>query len=168
MSVEAVLGLGSNLGEKQETLLRAIVDICSHPKIRVKKVSPVAVTAPVGGPAHQPDFVNLVVRIETDLSPFDLLDFTQSVENKHHRVRDVRWGPRTLDIDIIDYSTLEMDEPDLTLPHPRAAERAFVLEPWARMEPEAVLSGASVRDLAKTADDADGIREFFPAPVVCE
>lgn len=168
MGVEAVLSLGSNLGEKKETLIRAIADICSHPKVSVKNISPVAVTAPVGGPERQPDFVNLVVRIETSLSPFDLLDFTQAIENKHHRVRDVRWGPRTLDIDIIDYSTLEMDEPALTLPHPRAAERAFVLEPWARMEPEATLSGASVRDLAASADDASGIREFFPAPVVCE
>lgn len=168
MSVESVLGLGSNLGEKKETLIKAIADICSHPKVHVKNISPVAVTAPVGGPAGQPDYVNLVVRIETSLSPFDLLDFTQSIEHKHHRVRDVRWGPRTLDIDIIDYSTLEMDEPELTLPHPRAAKRAFVLEPWARMEPDAVLGGSSVRTLADAADDADGIREFFPAPVVCE
>ncbi|MFJ3032175.1 2-amino-4-hydroxy-6-hydroxymethyldihydropteridine diphosphokinase [Rothia terrae] len=167
MSVEALLALGSNLGEKKETLMRAIGDLCTHPKIEVKNVSPVAVTAPVGGPPGQPDFVNLVLRIETTLSPFDLLRFTQTIEDKHHRKREVHWGPRTLDIDIIQYASLEMDEPDLTLPHPRAAERAFVLEPWARMEPEAELAGSSVRNLAEIADDADGIREFFPAPVVC-
>lgn len=165
MPVKTILALGSNLGEREDTLLRAIADLCSHEKISIEKVSPVAVTAPVGGPAGQPDYLNLVIEAETSLRPFELLDFCQEVEAKHHRVRDVRWGPRTLDIDIIKYGEIEMDEPDLTIPHPRANERAFVLGPWARMSPEDELQGESVADLAEAADDADGIREFLDAPV---
>ncbi|MDY3048779.1 MAG: 2-amino-4-hydroxy-6-hydroxymethyldihydropteridine diphosphokinase [Rothia sp. (in: high G+C Gram-positive bacteria)] len=167
MPVKAILALGANLGDSEDTLIRAIVDICSHEKIRVTKVSPIAITAPVGGPEGQPDYSNMVIEIETSLSPFTLLAYTQTIETKHHRIREVRWGPRTLDIDIIDIANLQMDDPDLTLPHPRAAERAFVLEPWARMDPSALLLGHSVRQLAQQAADAGGIREFHPAPVVC-
>lgn len=167
MSVKAILALGSNLGEKEETLVRAIGDICSHDKIVLRKISPMVITKAVGGPQDQPDFLNLVVEIETSLRPFELLRFCQSVEQKHHRVREVRWGPRTLDIDIIEYGSLEMDEPDLTLPHPLAAERAFVLEPWARMDPAAQLEGQLVSKLAEQAEDFDGIIEFRDAPVVC-
>lgn len=165
MPVRTVLALGANLGEREETLIRAIADICSHEKIRLDKVSPVAVTRPVGGPAGQPEYYNLVLEAETDLSPFDLLRFCQEVEAKHHRTREVRWGARTLDIDIIKYGELEMDEPELTIPHPRANERAFVLEPWARMNPEAELAGESVAQLAQLAEDLDGIREFREAPI---
>ncbi|MGV3150119.1 2-amino-4-hydroxy-6-hydroxymethyldihydropteridine diphosphokinase [Rothia sp. 11254D007CT] len=167
MPVKAILALGSNLGNSEDTLIKAIGDICSHEKIAVTKISPIAITAPVGGPVGQPDYANMVVEIETSLRPFILLEYTQQIEQKHHRTRDVRWGPRTLDIDIIDIASLEMDDPDLTLPHPRAAERAFVLEPWARMDPAALLLGLSVRQLADDAADAGGIREFHPAPVVC-
>lgn len=167
MAVKAILALGSNLGAKEDTLIRAIGDLCSHDKIVLKKISPMAVTEAVGGPADQPDFLNLVMEVETELSPFDLLRFCQSVEAKHHRVREVRWGPRTLDIDIIEYGSLRMDEPDLTLPHPLAAERAFVLEPWARMDPAAEFEGHSVSELAEQADDYEGIVEFREAPVAC-
>ncbi|MFW0111526.1 2-amino-4-hydroxy-6-hydroxymethyldihydropteridine diphosphokinase [Rothia sp. CCM 9417] len=167
MPVKAILALGSNLGDSEETLVRAIADICSHEKITVTKISPIAITAPVGGPADQDDYANMVVEVETSLRPFQLLEYAQQIEQKHHRVRDVRWGPRTLDIDIIDIASIQMDDPELTLPHPRAAERAFVLEPWARMDPDALLLGEPVRDLADRAEDIGGIREFHPAPVVC-
>lgn len=167
MAVKAVLALGANLGDCEETLIRAIADLCSHEKIRVPKVSPIAITAPVGGPAEQPDYFNMVLEIETELSPFDLLRYCQTVEEKHHRVREVRWAARTLDVDIIEYGNLSMDEPDLTLPHPRAHERAFVLAPWARMDPEAQLEGNSVATLASRAQDFGGIREFRNAPVGC-
>lgn len=167
MAVKAILALGSNLGESEETLIRAIADICSHEKITVTKISPIAITAPVGGPEGQGDYANIVVEVETTLRPFELLEYCQLIETKHHRTRDVRWGPRTLDIDIIDIASIQMDDPELTLPHPRAAERAFVLEPWARMDPAALLLGRSVRELADGAADAAGIREFHPAPVVC-
>lgn len=167
MPVKAILALGSNLGDSEETLVRAIGDICSHEKITVTKISPIAITAPVGGPAGQDDYANMVIQVDTSLRPFQLLEYAQQIEQKHHRNRDVRWGPRTLDIDIIDIASIQMDDPDLTLPHPRAAERAFVLEPWARMDPDALLLGESVRELANRAEDIEGIREFHPAPVVC-
>lgn len=167
MTVKAILALGSNLGVSEDTLMRAIADICSHDKITVTKISPVAITAPVGGPEGQADYTNMVIEVETSLRPFMLLEYCQQIELKHHRTRDVRWGPRTLDIDIIDIASLRMDDPELTLPHPRAAQRAFVLEPWARMDPSAVLLDRSVRELADQAADAAGIREFRPAPVVC-
>lgn len=167
MSVKAILALGSNLGASEDTLIRAIADICAHEKIEVTNISPIAITVPVGGPAGQPNYTNMVIEVEISMRPFMLLEYCQSIEDKHHRTREVRWGPRTLDIDIIDIASLEMDDPDLTLPHPRAAERAFVLEPWARMDPAALLMGSSVRELADEAPDAEGIREFRPAPVVC-
>ncbi|MFW0178662.1 2-amino-4-hydroxy-6-hydroxymethyldihydropteridine diphosphokinase [Rothia sp. P7208] len=167
MSVTAILALGSNMGDREETLIRGIADLCSHPQISVQNISPVAVTAAVGGPEGQPDFLNLVIQIETDLRPFELLEYTQSVESKHHRTREVHWGPRTLDIDIIEYGNMQMSQTDLTIPHPRAAERAFVLEPWVRMDPSAELQGVPVAELAKKAEDRDGIREIREAPVVC-
>lgn len=113
MAVKAILALGSNLGSSEDTLIRAIADICAHEKIRVTKISPIAITAPVGGPAGQPDYTNMVIEAEVAMRPFDLLDYLQSIENKHHRTREVRWGPRTLDIDIIDIASIEMDDPDL-------------------------------------------------------
>lgn len=166
MPVKAVLALGSNLGASEDTLAQAVADLAAHEKIEITRVSPIAITAPVGGPAGQPDYTNMVIEIAVAMRPFMLLEYCQSIEEKHHRTREVRWGPRTLDIDIIDIASLEMDDPDLTLPHPRAAERAFVLEPWARMDPAAQLMGSSVRELADVAPDAEGIREFRPAPVV--
>jgi 2-amino-4-hydroxy-6-hydroxymethyldihydropteridine diphosphokinase len=82
------------------------------------------------------------------------------VEQLHHRVREVRWGPRTLDVDIVAYADLALDTGELTLPHPRAAERAFVLQPWAWMDPEATLGGVRVADLAARAADRDGLALF--------
>ncbi|HEY8753191.1 MAG TPA: 2-amino-4-hydroxy-6-hydroxymethyldihydropteridine diphosphokinase, partial [Arthrobacter sp.] len=126
----AVLALGSNLGERNDTLSEAVADLVDPPEVRLQAVSPVVQTKAVGGPAGQPDFLNMVITVETTLSPAELLNHCQAVENKHLRVREVRWGPRTLDVDIITYGQLTSDDPVLTLPHPRAAERAFVLYPW--------------------------------------
>ncbi|WP_030013717.1 MULTISPECIES: 2-amino-4-hydroxy-6-hydroxymethyldihydropteridine diphosphokinase [Micrococcales] len=161
MSVESVIALGSNLGESRDTLARAVAALEEHEKITLQAVSPIAVTAAVGGPAGQPDFLNQIVRIHTDLSPFSLLRFAQHLEEEFHRVRTVRWGPRTLDVDIVTFGDLFMDEPELSLPHPRAAERAFVLAPWARMDPGAELDGRSVAVLASRAADRDGIRGYL-------
>ena len=98
-------------------------------------------SAPVGGPP-QPDFLNAVVRIRTILSPRELLGACQGIEMVHGRERHEPNGPRTLDIDMIDFDGAEASAKDLTLPHPRAHERAFVLVPWSHMEPEATLPGA--------------------------
>lgn len=157
--VTAVIALGSNLGESRDTLSTAVAELADQPGVRLKAVSPVVRTRPVGGP-EQPDYLNLVISVETDLEPHDLLAHCQSVENAHHRERVVRWGPRTLDVDIITYGDLVLDDEDLTLPHPRAAGRAFVLQPWAWMDPQATLGGESVAELAARAEDLPGLEIF--------
>lgn len=158
-SVHAVLALGSNLGESRDTLSSAVADLADHPQVKLSAVSPVVRTRPVGGP-EQPDYLNLVVAVETGLDPHELLAHCQAVEARHHRERIVRWGPRTLDVDIITYGTATVDDEDLTIPHPRAASRAFVLQPWAWMEPDAVLDGTPVADLAARAEDLPGLEIF--------
>ncbi|ALU39387.1 2-amino-4-hydroxy-6-hydroxymethyldihydropteridine pyrophosphokinase [Kocuria flava] len=157
MGVRAVLALGANLGDREGTLRRAALELAAHPGIRLVRASPVVATAPVGGPPGQDEFRNAVVEVETDLAPLELLRACQAVEDRHHRTREVRWGPRTLDVDVVDYDARRLDSPELTLPHPRAAGRAFVLVPWALMDPEAVLDGRPVAELARAAPDRDGV-----------
>src|SRR5690606_11533079 len=129
--VEVVLALGSNIGDSQDVLRSAVGALASVPGVEVHEVSPLARTVAVGGPAGQPDFLNAVVLARTTLAPRELLHTVQGIEERHGRVRAERWGPRTLDIDIIQFgSVLEVTD-DLELPHPRAHERAFVLQPWA-------------------------------------
>jgi 2-amino-4-hydroxy-6-hydroxymethyldihydropteridine diphosphokinase len=126
-------------------------------------VSPVYETAPVGGPP-QPDYLNAVLLARTTLPSRVLLDRLHEVEAAFERVRDVRWGPRTLDIDIVAVEGEVSDDPELTLPHPRAYERAFVLAPWHDMDPGAVLPGhGTVAALLATADRS-GIRRS-PLPL---
>ncbi|MFE5334344.1 2-amino-4-hydroxy-6-hydroxymethyldihydropteridine diphosphokinase [Isoptericola sp. NPDC056573] len=158
--VDAVLALGANLGDAQVTLRQAVTDVDRLPGVQVMEVSPLARTAAVGGP-EQPDYLNAVLVVRTTLSPRDLLRSTQQVEAQHGRVREERWGPRTLDVDIVQYGSLVVTAPDLELPHPRAKERAFVLVPWAEVAPDALLGGPGggpVGQLAVTAPDRAGIR----------
>lgn len=159
MSVRAVLALGSNLGSSATTLANAVADLVDSDLVRLSGVSPVVRTKPVGGP-DQPDYLNMVIEVETTLSAYELLEHCQAVENKHHRTRTVRWGPRTLDVDIITYADLHQQDPRLVLPHPRAHERAFVLQPWAWMDASAVLDGVPVPTLAAEAEDADGLEPY--------
>ena len=156
----AVLALGSNLGARNDTLTEAVADLVDRPEVRLLAVSPVVQTKAVGGPEGQPDFLNMVITVETSLEPLELLRHCQSVENKHHRVREVRWGPRTLDVDIILYGDVESQEPELTLPHPRAAERAFVLYPWSLIDPAATLNGERIGELAARAADFPDLSPF--------
>jgi dihydroneopterin aldolase/2-amino-4-hydroxy-6-hydroxymethyldihydropteridine diphosphokinase len=158
--VEVVIALGANLGDAQATLRTAVTDIDRIPGLQVTEVSPLARTAAVGGP-EQPDFLNAVLLARTTLSPRDLLHACQAVEAQHGRVREEHWGPRTLDVDIVQYGTTTASADDLELPHPRARERAFVLVPWAEVAPHAVLlglGGGPVAQLAATAPDRTGIR----------
>ncbi|MET1035951.1 MAG: 2-amino-4-hydroxy-6-hydroxymethyldihydropteridine diphosphokinase [Arthrobacter sp.] len=161
--VRSILALGSNLGERRDTLSLAVAGLAEGGDVRLRQVSEVVQTKPVGGPPGQPDFLNMVVEVETSLGPLELLRRCQDVENRHHRVREVRWGPRTLDIDIITYGDVVLETPELTLPHPRAAGRAFVLQPWARMDPAATLSGTPVAELADRAADRGGVVPYRPA-----
>jgi 2-amino-4-hydroxy-6-hydroxymethyldihydropteridine diphosphokinase len=138
----AVVALGSNLGNRLETLQGAIDALEDTPGVRIKAVSPVYETEPWGvEPGSQPAYFNAVVMLKTTLPPSSLLERAHAVEEAFHRVRDEHWGPRTLDVDIVSYADVVSDDPQLTLPHPRAHERAFVLAPWHDLDPEAQLPG---------------------------
>jgi 2-amino-4-hydroxy-6-hydroxymethyldihydropteridine diphosphokinase len=155
----AVLALGSNLGDKQDILQGGVDAIGGIEGVRLTGVSPVYETVPVGGPP-QPDYLNAVVLADVTIPARQLLDELHRVEAAFDRVRVVRWGPRTLDIDIITVAGERTDEDDaeLILPHPRAHERAFVLAPWHDVDPGAVLPGwGPVADLLAHTDQT-GIR----------
>ena len=137
---EAVLALGSNLGGRHDILQGGVDAIAGLEGVRVVAVSPVYETVPVGGPP-QPDYLNAVALVRTTLSSRELLDELHEIEAAFDRVRLVRWGPRTLDIDIVTVDGETSDDPQLTLPHPRAHERAFVLAPWRDADPGAELPG---------------------------
>ncbi|MGG2466056.1 2-amino-4-hydroxy-6-hydroxymethyldihydropteridine diphosphokinase [Streptomyces sp. RGM 3693] len=138
----AVISLGSNLGNRLETLQGAIDALEDTPGVRVKAVSPVYETEPWGvDPGSQPAYFNAVVLIKTTLPPDSLLERGHAIEEAFERVRDERWGPRTIDVDILAYQDVVSDDPRLTLPHPRAHERAFVLVPWHDVDPEAEVPG---------------------------
>lgn len=157
--VPAVLAIGGNIGDAEYTLARAIEDLSRIEGITITAVSPLVATKPVGGPP-QPDFLDAVVTIDTILSARALLHICQGIEMIHGRERSVQDGPRTLDIDLIVYGDLVASALDLVLPHPRAYQRAFVLTPWAALEPGASLpasgnaAGGRVADLAAAAPDA--------------
>ncbi len=154
------LGLGANLGEARRTLADAVRELDASDEITLLGVSGLWRTAPQGGP-EQPDYLNAVVALSTDLSPQDVLALTQDIEQAAGRTREVRWGPRTLDIDVLDVMGQVSADPVLTLPHPRAHERAFVLGPWAQVQPGWVLTPAGrdpapVRQWwARVADDPE-------------
>ncbi|MER5748995.1 2-amino-4-hydroxy-6-hydroxymethyldihydropteridine diphosphokinase [Streptomyces sp. NPDC002088] len=154
----AVISLGSNLGNRLETLQGAVDALEDTPGLRVKAVSPVYETEPWGvEPGSQPSYFNAVVVLKTTLPPSSLLERAHAIEEAFNRVRDERWGPRTLDVDIVAYAGVVSDDPQLTLPHPRAHERAFVLAPWHDVEPEAQLPGrGAVADLLDTVT-SDGV-----------
>jgi 2-amino-4-hydroxy-6-hydroxymethyldihydropteridine diphosphokinase len=138
----AVLALGGNLGNRLETLQGAVDALEDTPGVRVKAVSPVYETEPWGvPPGSQPSYFNAVVVIRTTLPPPALLERGHAIEEAYLRVRAERWGARTIDVDIVAYQGEVRDDPDLTLPHPRAHERAFVLVPWYDVDPAAVLPG---------------------------
>ena len=130
MTRPAYLGIGSNLGDRITHLQGAVDGLQATPGITVVAVSAVYETAPVGGPP-QPDCFNAVVALDTGLSARDLLGVAQRLERDAHRVRGERWGPRTLDVDVLLVGAEEHHDPDLDVPHPRLAERGFVLAPLA-------------------------------------
>ncbi|MFI9747917.1 2-amino-4-hydroxy-6-hydroxymethyldihydropteridine diphosphokinase [Streptomyces sp. NPDC052494] len=138
----AVLALGANLGNRLETLQGAVDALEDTPGLRVKAVSPVYETEPWGvEPGSQPSYLNAVALVKTTLPPSSLLERAHAVEEAFHRVREERWGARTIDVDIITYADVVSEDPVLTLPHPRAHERAFVLAPWHDVDPAAQLPG---------------------------
>ncbi|MFC4631243.1 2-amino-4-hydroxy-6-hydroxymethyldihydropteridine diphosphokinase [Promicromonospora alba] len=159
--VDVVIAIGANLGDPQATMRSAVAELDRMSGLQITDVSPLARTAAVGGPEEQPDYLNAVLLARTTLSARGLLQLCQEVENVHGRTREERWGPRTLDVDVITYGNLTDAAEDLEVPHPRAHERAFVLEPWSQIAPDAVLpglGGGPVAQLAATAPDRAGIR----------
>lgn len=157
-----VLSFGSNIaadGVLPAERVQAAMDwVCGSSGYRVVAASPLYIT-PAWGGLDQDDFINSIAVVETMKTPHDVLRDAQQCERDAHRVRDIRWGPRTLDIDIItsfdNGSEEHYDTEDLTLPHPWARERAFVLKPWADVEPQARLGGKSVKSLLATLDPGD-------------
>jgi 2-amino-4-hydroxy-6-hydroxymethyldihydropteridine diphosphokinase len=156
----AVLSLGANLGDRLAALQSAVDVLAPH----VVAVSPVYETAP-WGPVPQDDFLNAVLIVEDEqATAADWLVRARAAEQEAGRTREVRWGPRTLDVDVVQVISgageVVQDDPELTLPHPRAAERAFVLVPWVQVQPDAHLSGRPVADIVGRlpADELHGVR----------
>lgn len=157
-----VIAVGANLGDAERVVDHALGDLAGRLGGSLVARSSLYRTAPVGGPA-QPDFVNAVAIVETDLAPLETLRVLQAMEIEAGRVRDVRWGPRTLDLDVIAAADLVSEDPVLTVPHPRAHERAFVLVPWFEIDPQAVIPGKGrVRDLLQAGFDGQGIEVVTP------
>ncbi|WP_433894538.1 2-amino-4-hydroxy-6-hydroxymethyldihydropteridine diphosphokinase [Streptomyces sp. CA-111067] len=159
----AVIALGSNLGNRLETLQGAIDALEDTPGVRVRSVSPVYETEPWGvEPGSQPSYFNAVLLVRTTLPPDSLLERGHAIEEAFLRVRAERWGARTIDVDIVAYQGVVSDDPVLTLPHPRAHERAFVLVPWYDVDPAAELPGrgpvAALLDGLRTARDSGEVR----------
>jgi 2-amino-4-hydroxy-6-hydroxymethyldihydropteridine diphosphokinase len=149
----AFLGLGANLGDRLATL-RSAVDRLAARGVFVTRSSRVWESEPVGGPEGQPAYLNAVVRVRTDLGPDDLLAACLAVEEELGRVREERWGPRTIDVDVLLVDGLVRSDPELTVPHPRLRERAFVLLPLVEIEPDLELpDGTRVLDLPPGAGE---------------
>ena len=134
METTAFVGIGSNLGDREANLRSAIELLSAEDGIEVIAVSEIRETEPVG-PVDQGPFLNGVVRVETALPPGELLERLLSVESRLGRVRTERWGPRTIDLDLLLYGSERVDEPGLTVPHPRLHERRFALEPLLDLDP---------------------------------
>jgi 2-amino-4-hydroxy-6-hydroxymethyldihydropteridine diphosphokinase len=136
---QAYLGLGSNLGDRLDNLLRA-VRLLEERGVAVRRSSRVYETDPVGGP-EQPDYLNAVIEVEGPGSARDLLEACLSIEDEMGRVREERWGPRVIDLDILSFDEQEIEEPDLRVPHPRMHERGFVLIPLLELDADPPLPG---------------------------
>jgi 2-amino-4-hydroxy-6-hydroxymethyldihydropteridine diphosphokinase len=149
----AVLGLGGNIGDTRHLMAAAIEHLAKNPAIELKAVSALYHTLPWGR-TDQPSFLNAAVKIETRLSPQALLKTVLGVEQELGRERAERWGPRTIDIDILIYGTASVDEPGLHIPHPRLKERAFALAPLVDVLPDALVSGRRASEWLTESDRA--------------
>ena len=159
---EALLALGGNVGDVRATFDRAVAMLCERGEVRLLARSSNYRTPP-WGVTDQPAFVNCCLRIDTTLTPHALLAHTQSVETAlgRNRAKERRWGPRPIDIDLIAYDDVRCEGPDLTLPHPHALERAFVLVPLADIAPDCIIDGITVA-AALARLDPGGIEKLPP------
>lgn len=152
--MRAVLSTGSNMEDSRAHLHSVVEEFAEE----VCAASSLYATAPWGG-VEQPDFLNQVLIVEVDQTPLELLRRCQRLEQRAHRVREQRWGPRTLDVDIVHIDGVSSADPELTLPHPRTDQRAFVLVPWLEVDPEARLDGRPVAEILDTLG-AQGVRKL--------
>ena len=157
----AILGLGGNIGDTRGLMARAIGRLAAHPGIAVAAVSALYRTPPWGR-TDQPAFLNGALRAETSLPPRQLLQAILDVERQLGRERGERWGPRTIDIDILTYGAEAIDEPGLHVPHPRLAERAFALAPLVDVAPDAEIAGRRASELLAELDTAGLVRLAEP------
>jgi 2-amino-4-hydroxy-6-hydroxymethyldihydropteridine diphosphokinase len=159
---EALIALGGNVGDVRDTLDRAMGALCDGTSVRLIARSSDYRTPP-WGVTDQPPFINRAIIVDTALAPLDLLVRAQAVERQFGRNRnqEQRWGPRTLDIDLINYGDITLRTPALTLPHPHALERAFVLVPLAEMAPERRIAGVPIADALARLDQS-GIEKLAP------
>ena len=161
MGTTAYVALGSNLGDRLELLRVAARRLDAARGIDVIRSSRVYETEPVGPP--QPPYLNAVIQVATTLTPHELLEAARGVEDSLGRVRAERWGPRTIDVDILVYDELIVDEPDLEIPHPRMHERGFVLVPLGELDADAMLPGGRRLSTHRLSPDAVfGVRPFAP------
>ena len=154
MTERAYLGLGSNLGDRLAHLQLAVESLARVPGVSIVAVSNVYETAPVGGPPQDP-YLNAVVAIDTNLDPYELLRLGQEIEARAERERTERWGPRSLDVDVLLVGDARVESDDLTIPHPRMWERGFVLAPLRDVAPDRVDANATwegVRDAGVTLE----------------
>lgn len=153
----AILSLGSNLGDREATLRAAVSDIAALPEVTLLGASSIVETPawkPEGVDATAPAYLNAAVSLQTSLSAHALLRELNTIEADHGRTREVRFGDRTLDLDLVVFGDVTSSDDILTLPHPRAADRDFVLVPWLELEPAAQLGGVPVRDLLAAVGDS--------------
>jgi 2-amino-4-hydroxy-6-hydroxymethyldihydropteridine diphosphokinase len=143
--VHAFIGLGGNIGDPRVTMAAALAALDADPGVAVESVSSLYRTPP-WGITDQPDFLNAAALLSTTLTPRELLARCLETEKSLHRVRDKRWGPRSVDLDVLLFGDFEIDEPGLELPHPRMMDRAFVLVPLHEIEPELAVGGVRLRD----------------------
>lgn len=163
----AVIALGSNLGDREATIRAAVRDIDAVPGVRVVAASGLVESGalkPAGLDETAPRYLNAVILAEVTITPLELLDAVNAIEQHHGRVRETVWGDRTLDVDLIAVGAVRQATERLTLPHPRAWQRAFVLAPWAQIDADAVIpEHGRVTDLIAGLDDA--VWEFPAAPL---
>jgi 2-amino-4-hydroxy-6-hydroxymethyldihydropteridine diphosphokinase len=164
MGANVVVGLGANLGDAVATLAAAVREIAALDGVEVLAVSAAYRTAPVGGP-EQPDYHNAAVLLDVARAPLELLRELQAIELGHGRERLVRWGPRTLDLDVLLWGEEAVELPDLAIPHPRLVERRFALEPLLDVAPDAVLPGGRRLDGVLAALPEQGVERLAAATI---